>query len=414
MTAFADTEPLAWPDEADEQPRILIVDDDPAMVQALAKTLRPLGRLRFATNGRDALARLRERPDDIVLLDAQMPGLSGFEVLDAIRREPALADLPVIMVTSHSEEDFERIGLEKGAADFIAKPIRPDVVTARVRTQLRLKQANDKLKQMSANDRLNLAAALAELRESHQRLQVTAEDLRVANEGLLQFVRIASHDLREPLNTVVQFVGLVDEDHGAQLPEDARHYLQLVLRAGARMRTLLDDVVRYARLQNGEVEAPEAVPLDRVMAELRDALAGRLADTGGTLTIGPMPVVRGHPSLLSLLFQNLLANALKFHPADRRPEVLVHAQVAQGVARISVSDNGIGIAPEHRPLLFQPFQRLHRRNEYEGTGLGLALARQIAEAHGGSIGVDSLPGQGATFTVTLPLAEAGAAGTTTS
>jgi signal transduction histidine kinase len=150
------------------------------------------------------------------------------------------------------------------------------------------------------------------------------------------------------------------------------------------------------------------------MAELQDALAGRLADTGGTLSIGPMPVVRGHPSLLSLLFQNLLANALKFHPADRRPEVLVHAQLAPGVARISVSDNGIGIAPEHRPLLFQPFQRLHRRNEYEGTGLGLALARQIAEAHGGSIGVDSLPGQGATFTVTLPLAEAGAAGTTTS
>lgn len=405
MTAFADTEPLAWPDEADEQPRILIVDDDPAMVQALAKTLRPLGRLRFATNGRDALARLRERPDDIVLLDAQMPGLSGFEVLDAIRREPALADLPVIMVTSHSEEDFERIGLEKGAADFIAKPIRPDVVTARVRTQLRLKQANDKLKQMSANDRLNLAAALAELRESHQRLQVTAEDLRVANEGLLQFVRIASHDLREPLNTVVQFVGLVDEDHGAQLPEDARHYLQLVLRAGARMRTLLDDVVRYARLQAGEVDKPQSVALDRVFAELRDALAARMAETDAMWTVAPLPVVHGHASLLTMLFQNLLTNAMKFVVAGRAPEVHVGVRIDEDFAVVSVCDNGIGIAPEHQGRLFQPFQRLHRKSEYEGTGLGLALARQIAESHGGSIAVRSEAGQGACFDVRLPLSE---------
>ena len=393
-------------DEESPQPVLLIVDDDPSMIQVLGKTLRSLGRLRFATHGADALRLMRESPPDIVLLDAQMPGMSGFDVLDAIKQAPQLADLPVIMVTSHSEEDFEQAGLERGAADFIAKPIRPAIVQARVRTQLRLKQANDKLKQMAATDRLNLAAALGDLRQSHAQLQTNAEALRVANEGLLQFVRIASHDLREPLNTIVQFVGLVEEDHGRHLPQDAHLYLNLALRAGQRMRTLLDDVVRYARLQNGETEPPEPVALDRVLAELRDALAARLSDTGAVLRVDPLPVVMGHASLLSLLFQNLLSNALKFMPPGRKPEVSVSAHVANGQATITVGDNGIGIAEEHLALLFQPFQRLHLRSEYEGAGLGLALSRQIAEAHGGSIQVCTQPGRGSRFSVRLPLASA--------
>ena len=395
---------MASADEESPQPVLLIVDDDPSMIQVLGKTLRSLGRLRFATHGADALRLMRESPPDIVLLDAQMPGMSGFDVLEAIKHTPHLADLPVIMVTSHSEEDFEQAGLERGAADFIAKPIRPAIVQARVRTQLRLKQANDKLKQMAATDRLNLAAALRDLRQSNAQLKTNAEALRVANEGLLQFVRIASHDLREPLNTIVQFVGLVEEDHGRRLPQDAHLYLNLALRAGQRMRTLLDDVVRYARLQHGETDPPEPVSLDRVLAELRDALAARLSETGAVLRVDPLPVVMGHPSLLSLLFQNLLSNALKFMPPGRVPEVSVSAQVADGHATITVSDNGVGIAQEHLALLFQPFQRLHLRSEYEGAGLGLALSRQIAEAHGGGIQVCTQPGKGSRFSVRLPLA----------
>lgn len=384
-------------------PDILIVDDDPGMVQVLAKALRPLGRLRFAMHGQDALERIASAVPDIVLLDAQMPGLSGFDVLDAIKANPALVDLPVIMVTSHAEADFEQAGLERGAADFIAKPIHPPVVQARVRTQLRLKQANDQLKQMSAADRQNLAVAMVELRESHASLQRTADELRQANDSLVQFVRIASHDLREPLNTIAQFVGLIDEDHGAQLPPDARRYMRLVLRASARMRTLLDDVVRYARLQAGETDEPTLVPLDRVMAELRDALAARIAETGAELHIDPLPVVRGHASLLSLLFQNLLTNALKFVPRNRTPRVRVSACLSDGHVKVAVADNGIGIAPEHAGRLFQPFQRLNLKSEYEGTGLGLAVARQVAEAHGGTIAVRPNAGQGTVFEVLLPL-----------
>lgn len=384
-------------------PDILIVDDDPGMVQALARVIRPLGRLRFATLGTDALRLMNESPPDLVLLDAQMPGMSGFEVLEAIKGNPLLADVPVIFVTSQAEASFEQTGLEKGAADFIAKPIRPAIVQARVRTQLRLKQANDALKQVAATDRLNLAEALKDLRESHSQLQKTAEELQLANEGLLQFVRISSHDLREPLNTVVQFVGLVQEDHGAALPADAQHYLKLVHNAGEHMRTLLDDVVRYARLQHGETEPPTPVALAPLMAELCDALAAQLDTTGAQLQIGELPRVLGHASLLSQLFQNLVSNALKFVPPGSVPRIEITAQTAGGMATISVKDNGIGISPEGQGRLFQPFARLNLRREFEGTGLGLAISRQIAEAHGGTIGVRSQPGEGSTFEVRLPL-----------
>jgi two-component system sensor histidine kinase/response regulator len=389
---------------AQTAPDILIVDDDPGMVQTLARVIRPLGRLRFATQGVDALRLMTEAPPDLVLLDAQMPGMSGFEVLEAIKGNPRLADIPVIFVTSHAEAQFEQTGLEKGAADFIAKPIRPAIVQARVRTQLRLKQANDALKQVAATDRLNLAEALAELRASHAQLQTTAQALKLANEGLLQFVRISSHDLREPLNTVVQFVGLVEDDHGADLPADGRHYLKLVRSAGERMRTLLDDVVRYARLQRGEDEPRTPVALQPLMAELCEALAAPLAASGAQLHIGTLPVVQGHASLLSLLFQNLVSNALKFMPPGRPPRIEITAQVDDGMATIQVKDNGIGIAPDGMDQLFQPFARLNLRREFEGSGLGLAICRQIADAHHGSISVRSQPGEGSVFEVRLPLA----------
>ncbi len=385
-------------------PDILIVDDDPGMVQALARVIRPLGRLRFATQGLDALRLMTESPPDLVLLDAQMPGMSGFEVLEAIKGDPLLADIPVIFVTSHAEASFEQTGLEKGAADFIAKPIRPAIVQARVRTQLRLKQANDALKKVAATDRLNLAEALLELRESHAQLQKTAEELQLANEGLLQFVRISSHDLREPLNTVVQFIGLVEEDHATDLPPDTRHYLKLVRHAGERMRTLLDDVVRYARLQHGETEPRTPVALAPLMAEVCDALAAQLDATGAQLHIGELPVVSGHASLLSQLFQNLVTNALKFMPPDRAPRIEITAVSQAGMTTVAVKDNGIGISPVGIDKLFQPFSRLNLRREFEGSGLGLAISRQIAEAHGGTISVRSQPGEGSAFEVQLPLA----------
>lgn len=137
---------------------ILLVDDDPDVIQAMSRALAGIARMRFATSGLDALRLAREEAPDLLMLDAEMPGMNGFEVLEALRREPSLVDLPVIFVTSHAEEAMEEAGLALGAADFIAKPLRPAIVAARVKTQLRLKLLTDRLRRLAGRDGLTRVA----------------------------------------------------------------------------------------------------------------------------------------------------------------------------------------------------------------------------------------------------------------
>jgi signal transduction histidine kinase len=250
-----------------------------------------------------------------------------------------------------------------------------------------------------------LAAAVAELRDQHASLLARGADLARANQGLEQFVRIASHDLREPLNTIVQFSGLIEQDHGALLPADGQQFLGLVRRAALRMRGLLDDMLHYTRLQRSNADLVLVpVALDELLDKVRQDLAARLRERNALLTLDPLPTVLGQASLLELLFGNLLGNALKFVPAGRRPEVRLSARLQGDQVVVVVQDNGIGIAPEDLGKLFKPFSRLQLRRDYEGTGLGLALAQQVAQAHGGRIEVSSVLGQGSRFSVWLKAA----------
>lgn len=254
---------------------------------------------------------------------------------------------------------------------------------------------------------LLLAAAVGSLRDHHARLLERQRALGEANQALQQFAHMAAHDLREPLNTIAQFTGLVLQDHAPRLPEDAAQYLRLVRRETERMRLLLDDVLQYSQVQRGELPPPRPVALDGALDQACQALAARLRDSGAVLRRAPLPVVRGHAPLLALLLQNLLDNALKFVAPGAVPEVEVGARLGEAGGTpsvwLTVADHGVGIAADGQARLFRPFQRLHPRRDYPGTGLGLALCRQIARVHEGEIAVDSAPGEGARFTVRLPL-----------
>lgn len=249
-----------------------------------------------------------------------------------------------------------------------------------------------------------LTAAVCEMRDQQAKLAAASAELRRVNEGLEQFVRIASHDLREPLNTVNQFSELIDIDHGDQLPDKAQRWLKLVRGAGTRMGLLLDDVLAYTRVQRPPVEAMEAVDLQALVQEVLGSLGAALRDTGAHVQVEPLPFVRGHASLLGLALQNLLSNALKFHHPGLAPDVQVSARAEGEWLCLSVSDRGIGIAFEDQGRLFQPFKRLHLRKHYDGTGLGLAMVRQVAQAHGGQVRLRSEPGVGSTFEILLPRA----------
>lgn len=249
-----------------------------------------------------------------------------------------------------------------------------------------------------------LAASVAGMRDSADRLAARTRELEDANQRLKQFVHIASHDLREPLNTIAQFGDLLQtelqDDTRAQVPQ----YLRLMSQASLRMRRLLDDVLLYARM-GGEAAAPATrVDLPTLVTEVMDSLGAALSKGQGRIELGPLPTVQGHASLLSMLFQNLLSNALKFMPQGRTARVEVSAREVPGWHVISVRDNGIGIAASDQARLFKPFSRLHPRRVYEGTGLGLTLCQQAVQAHGGRIELHSSPDAGSCFEVWLPQA----------
>ncbi|MGE0349717.1 GAF domain-containing sensor histidine kinase [Hydrogenophaga sp.] len=216
-----------------------------------------------------------------------------------------------------------------------------------------------------------------------------------------RFIHILSHDLREPINSINNFSALLTTDHAQDLPPMAQRYLGFVRGGGQRMSALLDDLAEYVRLDR---RAPSSGPVDvaSLLEQVRDDLASALQLANGRLECGPLPTVRGDASLLRIALQNLVANGLKFAQPDTPPLVRVSATREDGFDLIHVDDNGIGIAPEHQPGIFDMFTRLHSRKRYDGSGLGLSICRRIVEQHGGQISVRSTPGTGSCFTLHLP------------
>lgn len=243
-------------------------------------------------------------------------------------------------------------------------------------------------------------------RKMEMALQKTLSDLDQRNHELQDFAFVASHDLQEPLRKIRMFSDRLLQHYSSKLDNRAREYLQRNAQAGMRMQTLIDDLLAYSRVTTrGENFVP--VDLNLLMTTIVDDLAARLESSGGHVHWEGMPTIKGDATQLRQLFQNLVANALKFRRPDLAPIVQISAEPIQLSAgndgwQISVADNGIGFAPEHAERIFAPFQRLHGRSEYEGSGIGLAIVRRIVERHGGHISAISALSKGANFVLQLP------------
>ncbi|MEW6422783.1 MAG: ATP-binding protein, partial [Deinococcota bacterium] len=239
-----------------------------------------------------------------------------------------------------------------------------------------------------------------------QRAQAALEEaiasLQRSNQELEQFAYVASHDLQEPLRTVGSYADLLARRYQGQLDPRADQYLAYMQDAVARMRSLIQDLLGFARVGRTGTE-PQPVPLEEVLRQAAQNVQGALEATGGTLSWDTPQTVWGHPGLLVQLFTNLIGNGLKFAREGVPPAVRVTARQEGQQVRIEVQDNGIGIAPEYHERVFAIFQRLNRREAYPGNGIGLAICRKIAEQNGGSISLTSVPGEGTTFHLTLPL-----------
>jgi PAS domain S-box-containing protein len=251
-------------------------------------------------------------------------------------------------------------------------------------------------------------------RSSQQQLRAISAELERSNRELQDFATIASHDLQEPLRKIQAFGDRLAEHSSGGMDAEGKDSLQRMTNAAGRMQTLINDLLEYSQVTM-QPEPPRPVDLGLVVAEVLSDLDERIRSSGGRVVVGPLPTVLASPLQMRQLFQNLIANALKFHPVGVTPEVHVGATARGGpratarqsdrrpVWEIRVRDNGIGFdADKHAERIFAPFQRLHGRQAYEGTGMGLAICRRIVAVHGGTINATSHPGAGATFLVVLP------------
>ena len=260
-------------------------------------------------------------------------------------------------------------------------------------------------------------ALTIERKRAEDRLKTTAAMLARSNRELQDFASVASHDLQEPLRKIQAFGDRLKRKCEPDLNDEGRDYLERMLSAAHRMQTLINDLLTFSRVTT-KAQPFVSVDLNRLVREVLSDLEVRIEQTGGRVEVSELPTIEADSLQMRQLFQNLIGNALKFRRADEPSLVQIEAQLikpeasatglsqaAGAVCQISVSDNGIGFDEKYLDRIFTVFQRLHGRNVYEGTGVGLAVCRRIVERHGGSITARSTPEQGATFIITLPVTQ---------
>jgi PAS domain S-box-containing protein len=227
--------------------------------------------------------------------------------------------------------------------------------------------------------------------------------LEESNERLEQFAYAASHDLQEPLRMVSSYLQLIEQRYADDFDEEGREFLAFAVDGAERMREMIDSLLAYSRVETAG-DPLEPVDLNDVLDDVRTDLQVQIAERNAAVSVEDLPRVEGDEQQLRQLFQNLFSNALEYS-GDEPPRVRVEVERSGAERVVSVSDEGIGIAPEDQERIFEVFQRLHTVEEHAGTGVGLALCQRIVERHGGDIWVDSEPGEGSTFRFTLPAVE---------
>lgn len=379
----------------DNKKRILIVDDDEQNRELLYALIEAAGHEpELACDGAEALSKVHLGMD-LVLLDVMMPGMDGFEVARRIRDLPETADLPIVMVTVLDGRDYRLRAVEAGANDFIAKPVDRTELYIRTRALLRMKEIQDAVKQ-------------------HRReLEKKASELARSNRELEDFASVISHDLQAPARHIKLLCDGLREDYGGDLPEGAQEYLDRLETSAEQMRSLIRDLLEVSRVSRSS-EPFVQVDLRRIVREVMENLEPYVEEADGRIELGDLAIVEADPTQMRQLLQNLIQNALKFRRPDTPPVVRIYCRYvsrgdgpprprAEELCQLIVEDNGIGFDERYLEKIFGVFQRLHKASEYEGTGIGLAVCRRIAERHGGAITARSAPGKGAAFIVTLPM-----------
>ncbi|MDD1719242.1 MAG: ATP-binding protein [Methanoregulaceae archaeon] len=357
---------------------ILAIEDNPADAAMIRELLSgcsgPSFRVSRAGTLSEAHDILAKGETDFILLDLGLPDSQGLDTLREVRGDaPAL---PVVVLTGFDDEDLAVRALREGAQDYLVKG------------------------RISSESLIHSIRYAKERNRIEQELVQISDNLRRSNKDLEQFAYVASHDLREPLRMVTSFAQLLKERYSGRLDSDADEFIGYIVEGSTRMDALIEDLLEYSRVSSrGNPFMP--TDMNSVVSDVITDLSVPIGESGAGIYPAALPTVSADRVQMARVFQNLLANAIKFRGANA-PEIRIDATRDEDEWTFSVKDNGIGIDPAYSERIFEIFQRLHGRNEYPGTGIGLAVCRKIVERHGGRIWVEPAEKKGSTFYFTIP------------
>lgn len=362
--------------------KILIVDDEVANMKALCNTLRDHGyETTGCSSGQSALTEITEGRFDLLLSDLMMPEMDGIALLQAARlKDP---DLVGIIMTGEGTIATAVEAMKSGALDFILKPFKLSAILPVLDRALKVRH-------------LRLQNALLE-RQVRQR----TTELEAANQELEAFSYSVSHDLRAPLRHIQGFAQLLESSGEGSLTETQKRHLNCIGNSALEMSTLIDDLLNFSRMgradmQRAEVDLQELV--ESVITKIQPEIEGRNI----VWEKGKLPHVQADLALLRQVFSNLLLNAVKYSRPRDPAKIEIGCKIEPKEIVIFVRDNGVGFDMQYADKLFGVFQRFHRKEDFEGTGIGLANVRRIITRHGGRTWAESKPGEGATFYFSLP------------
>jgi len=360
------------------RPNILIVDDRKENLLATEKVLKNLDAGIFKANsGNEALSLMLRHKFAIILLDVQMPEMDGFEVAMLMQEHEAMRGIPIIFVTAISkEEKYATQAAEIGAVDYIFKPVNPEILRSKVKVYLDIYVQREQILKLNAV-------------------------LRQSNEELERFAYICSHDMQEPVRMMNGYAQMIGEKYSSLLDEKGKRYLNFISGNARHMQQMISDILNFSRVGREEIKV-EKVDCNQTMREVLAELESIIAHKQAKIMCAALPDLETSPTLLRILLQNLIGNALKFQDGSKTPEVHIEALRKDDIWQFCIRDNGIGIDPRFDNKVFAIFQRIHRREEYPGTGIGLSTCKKFIELCGGSIWFESTPGQGSQFFFTLP------------
>ena len=398
----------------DVESKLLIVDDLPDNLMALDALIRgPLRTVYQATFADAALTLMLEHEFALAILDVQMPGMNGFELAEMMRGTERTRHIPIIFVSAAgSELNYAFKGYESGAVDFLQKPLDGHVVISKINVFVDLHRHRKALKhEMDA-----LAAAHQQTEQLVQQLQATQAELQRAVRMRDDFMSMVSHELRTPLNTLyletqVRKLHLAKGNLALFEPARLPAMIERDQRQILNMVRLIDDMLDVTRLRSGALSIqPKSFDLSAMAARVVESLTQQAEAAGATITLHAAAPVQGmwDEFRIEQVLTNLLTNALRYGGGKPvRVDVGAAESDLPGAgqqASMTVQDAGMGIAPEDQQRIFEQFERTaDSKKQAAGLGLGLYITRQIVRAHGGEIGVESKPGAGAIFRVTLPL-----------